>query len=223
MHNLPDEDTRPLAELMSDDEFVRLMDAEYEKYRRPSREKDKREIWRDMARIIDREKFAGDRQRFAYAIAASLVIMLVPALLMSPATKESHRTKGENVVPEVKLVPYVLAGNGELRMFKPDILAGDTLVFKAEVSRVAYVALLLARNDMPPAVKFDGGPQAPGSELLLENGGDTYGYRLEKDDASLRFCAVAAATTAELETSISTATQHWQKLKACFTWTTRRS
>jgi len=188
--------------LLSDDEFVALMDAEYQSMQVSENELEKQQVWQTIDQGVKKTKRADRRTWLSLASAAMIVLMVLPLLLLNTPQQESVRLKGEQApLPALHLSVYSLNNNGELKPLSHTANVGDTLIFKIGATEQLLVGLV-AVNHGQPRVRFVSDKLAAGMEQLLERDGRAYGYIIEADDRELEFCAIAAYGTDQLEVAI---------------------
>jgi len=189
--------------LLSDDDFVALMDAEYQSMQTSENELEKQQIWQSIDQRIQKTKRVSRRTWLSLASAAMIVLAVLPLLLLNTSPQVSIRLKGEQTpLPALHLSVYSFNSNGELKPLSHTANVGDTLVFKIGATEQVVVGLTTAVNQREPLVRFVSDKLAAGMEQLLERDGRAYGYIVEVDDRELEFCAIAAYGTDQLEVAI---------------------
>lgn len=201
--------------LLSDQEFVALMDAEHKKQPHVVTDLEKQAIWNKVDQRIGQR--SGVKMRpiagWLAALAAALVAIPIAMLSLLPS-EHTRRNKGETFTPAVVLNTYLLLPNGETRIIGNGVQPGDTLVLKTGVTEPAVVGLAVSVNRQPFSLRFTSEELAAGMEHLLINGQSTYGYVVEKTDTVLTFCALNLTDGAVSADDASTVQEAVKRLPA---------
>jgi len=189
--------------LLSDDDFVALMEAEYQSIPASENELEKQQIWQSIEQKIQKSQRTHRPIWFSFASAAVIVLAVLPLLWLSTSPSPSVRLKGEQApLPALHLSVYALNNQGELKPLSYTVNAGDTLVFKIGATEPVVVGLAAAVNHSELKVRFVSDKLAAGMEQLLERDDRAYGYIVELDDRELAFCAVGAYRIDQLEVAM---------------------
>lgn len=193
------EETRTKPDpLLNDEEFTALMSAEYAQRGKPVDEVARQRVWQriEASRHVAPRRF---RPAWMGGPAGLAALLIIPFLALQDPQEEMWRTKGTSPGSwDISLTAYSLGTGANLVPVVLPLSPGTTLVFQADLSSPGAIALALARNDAPPAVRFvtemPAGPQQP-----LARESNAYGYTVEPTDQTLRFCAFGAANVEALE------------------------
>jgi len=204
----------PREPLLSDEDFADLMTAEHQRDGAAVDELAKERVWRKL-QVASQSRAAPTimrREWLGAAAAAIGFILLLPLVVMQWPANDELRMKG--TLPgmvDVRLSSYVLSDNGKLTPVPTPARVGTTVVFKVDLSQQAAVALVLARNNESPVVRF-AAELAAGAELPLARDSAAYGYTIETTDASLRFCLLGAENRALLDEQLKKLPAVWSTL-----------
>lgn len=199
--------------LLSDEEFTELMSAEYERQGQPVDQLASHRIWQRLEAAQSTPRSSMSRKWYAVAALISF-FSLTPLLFTQWPQDDIWRPKGVGgAAVETPLSAYVLCADGNLTPLPEKVDAGTTIMFKVDLYRPAIVALALARNGQAPQLRFTTELEA-GSQSVLAHNGVAYGYTIEHDDVSLRFCAQGSESRDGLNKLIKNLTNKWPELAA---------
>lgn len=202
--------------LLSDEDFVKLMDAEFttreNAQSKLSDDLAKRKVWKRIHQHIQFKKWRQRKTLFSVAAAALVVIAILPVMVFVEQ-KPNERTKGVSpVVAAPMLQVFSMDEQGRLHASRGVHNIGSTIVFKVQSENARFVALLMSKNDDPPSLRFTGLVPPTATYHLLQNERNAYGYMFDPDDKKLRFCVLAAANEMALKQALATAKQDWLSL-----------
>lgn len=200
--------------LLSDEEFTELMSAEYERQGQPVDQLASQRIWQRLAAVQSTPRQSSMSRKW-YATAALISFFFVtPLLFVQWPQDDIWRPKGAGgATVETPLSAYVLCADGKTMPLPEKVTVGTTIMFKVDLSRPAIVALALARNGQAPQLRFTTELEA-GSQSVLARNGVAYGYTVEHDDVSLRFCAQGSESRDRLNQLIKNLPNKWPELAA---------
>lgn len=207
--------------LLNNDDFVLLVESEFQNRGRPEDELSKKKVWdrlnsglfSDLSPDILKAKHTRRSARLSLAIAALLVISLAPLLWFIDGREET-RFKGTGTTPYAALHAYSIDNTGVLTATTGSHAQGTTLVFKVDTTQPLVLGLAMMQNSIGPKLAFISEDTAPGNGRILQQDGNTYGYKLEPEDRSIRFCVVAAVTKTALQQQLVSLDQTWRGLPA---------
>lgn len=185
-----------LRNLLSDDEFVALMQAEHDRQRPQYNELEKQRIWNTISQQVAQNRQG--RNWWSYAAVAMLALVVLPVVLLQMPTEDITRSKGASG-PGIVLHAYVLQSDNSLRRVEHSVGLGDTLVFKAGVTEASTAGIVLQENDGERRIRFVSEELAPGMDQLVLRGEKTYGFKVEDYHQRLSVCALAVYDPSELE------------------------
>lgn len=208
-------------DLLSDDEFVALLETEYENVRKSQEpnELEKKKNWQAIeARTLGRKR-SRLKTWLSLASAAVIVLSVLPIFLVTGPEQDMVRLKGEPTLPALRVSAYSLSDSGELKPLSHSVHVGETIVFKLGAIEQLVVGLVAAVNSGDLSVRFVSDKLPAGMEQLLERDGRAYGYVVEEQDNELEFCTVGAYTTDQLESVLQTVRDNKNLLRreACVT------
>lgn len=211
MQPTAEDKTQNNISLISDDEFVLLMEAEYNSSESTTDKEKQQKVWDKLYSLIRKNKLT--RLKVIIPItAAALVLLAVSPLLVVNLDNNVERNKGIGTSLHVNLSSYVIDQDGGIHEVPGTIKSGNTIIFKVDMTQQAVIALSLSKNSGSPNVRFISSITQPGIHRNLQNNGKAYGYMLEPTDSLLRFCAIIAKDKLSLEKQIEFLTQIWQTL-----------
>jgi len=209
-----------LRNIMNDDDYVALFEAEYELQKRPIDEVGKRQIWNNvLARINADEKTHTFnnivfRKWMPTAAVALLIFTVIPLYFFLQSEDSASRMKGLEGTPIVRLSAFSIGNTGQLSASTGELESGNTIVFKYDVSKPVALALLMSRNTKQPEIRYINNSAQPGTGVLLQKNNKTYGYMLEPLDKHVRFCLISAENGSALKKRLNTIGQEWANLAA---------
>lgn len=217
-----DHNPEPSAPLLDDDDFTALMDAEFNAQNIPGDELRKQKIWNRLDSQLPqtsppkKESVKDNPAITSFAVAAVLLIMILPAMLLDRPyddSAERERIKGTPAYTPVLLHAFKMDTAGRLHSSTGAHRVGDTIVFKA-VGHATSAALLLSRNGSPPEIRFIGDIGNNPAMQLLQTSNKVYGYMVEPRDRQLRFCMVPAENKTQLQRKLQHTGQLWNSIPA---------
>lgn len=209
MDNSTDLDKQP--SLLTDEDFLKLMEAEYSQSAEGIDELEKASILRAIRKKLRPERRHYGWQAWVLA-AAGLCLGLWPFLAHYEADS-LLRTKGQALKPNVSL---------EVMVYVPDQVPiaaehpkfGSTLIFKASSPTLTWLALTLQINDQRPELRFRMPKAESGPNILLAGAESAYAYTLDTHQQHLKFCLLAAAELKELDQWIKNLPREWPQTGA---------
>ncbi len=205
-----DDDSQDMK-LLTDADFVELMDAAFEAESRADsqaeNELEKARVWKNISEhvFIEPQKANAKtspktklRSRL-FSTAAMLAILMIPlSFFMQSDYDERIKGDSEFVKIDTHLFAYFMDNNGETIRSTGKGFIGDTLLFKVSLSQSAHVGLIIIRNSEAPELRFVSDDLAAKGETLIQKYNNAYGYLIESGDKELRFCSISGLNRQEL-------------------------
>lgn len=213
--------------LISDEEFVALMDNRYHAQGRPQNDIAKQKLWNTLETNLP-DNTPSRRQPYLYsqisrkvsetitniisvAAAAVLLLSIVP-LFSDNRLFTGERSKGLGDFPLVNISAFVVKDDGELQLASGLENKGTTIVFKVDTPKPTSVVLAMSKAGEPPQVRFRAGVLPSGVGQLLKTDDRVYGYELERGDQNLKICAIASDDEKTLNRRLRLITRVWNNL-----------
>jgi hypothetical protein len=219
------ENQRP-SPLLNDEEFVTIMEHEYQDLGRPQNEIAHKRLWN----ALESDLFSSNPGHepgldsqisrtiseslvniVSVAAAAVLLLSIVP-LFSDNRLYSVDRIKGIGDFPLVNISAFVVKDDGELQAASGQLGRGTTLVFKIDTPKPVAVALAMSKADKPPQVRFRTDIMTSGAGQLLTDDGRVYGYELEVGDRQLKICAIASENEKSLSRRLRLIARVWNSL-----------
>jgi|GEM_PF-4795621 len=179
--------------MLSDHDFVALMEAEHKAQPITTNDVEKQAMWNAVEQRVSKKSTRNLRPWASWLVAAAAALVAIPYLLLQLAPSEQIlRTKGAVSQTPVVLTAYLLQANGQTSILGNSVQSGDTVILKVGATESTRIALALSINQQPFSLRFVSEELAAGMEQLLVNGKKTYGYAVEPTDHALTFCALSS-------------------------------
>jgi hypothetical protein len=218
MNNRPKQDLSD--RLLDDDAFVDLMESEYKAHDGHTNDIKKQQVWRRLVEQIEQSETEQSERRktnrskpnwrgkvaMSLATVALLIIVVIPLL----PTTEFERNKGPATALELKV--FSMKSDGQLQPSPGHHAVGSTIVFKFKTQHKQYTALLLARNEGSPSMRFSKQVTPYADYQLLQKENHAYGYMPDPEDKTLRFCLIGADSKTGLNKILENIESEWVTL-----------
>lgn len=212
--------------LVSDKEFVALIESKYHGEGRPQSDIARQAVWNQLEKQFLGSSLNQDANihspfsttvseaitRIISVAAAAVLLLSVAPLFSDSRLLTSERIKGATDFPLVNITAFAVKNDGELQPVSGSQNQGTTIVFKIDTPKATRVALAMSKADKPPQVRYQAGVLSPGMGRLLKDDGRVYGYELERGDQRLRFCAIASDDEKTLNQRLRLITRVWGSL-----------
>lgn len=198
--------------LVDDDEFVDLIEADFESEGQPEDETSKKRAWSKIEAQVQGKKPAqgrktkvldetGESDKFwqvGLALAACVIISVAIPLLRPVLTPEQG-IKGDDLPVPIELIAYELTPDKELITFNPaDSSPPKTIIPMVETMQPVYVALLTITAEGVPEVVVPPQAFSPGEERGFEvTSNDLFALSWTGTERAV-YCAVAFAEESDL-------------------------
>jgi len=203
----------PEDHLLDDEAFSTLMQAEYTSKVASEQKKqddlEQQKVWQQLSKKIKPK--ANLQYWLPAAAVAMLVIFIFPPLFQNPVD-EIQRIKGDVQVVDVSLQAFILENNSPVAIENNTATPDNTLLFKVQLQAEAHVALIYSVNQKQPEIRFISQQLAPGLQQYIKRDDKTYGYIIEENDQSLRFCTIATTKLEAIESLAGNLSSVWHNL-----------
>ncbi|MFV2057740.1 MAG: hypothetical protein ACC707_14835 [Thiohalomonadales bacterium] len=228
MTNFKDRSMENKQNLLSDDDFISLMEAEFACKTVTNNEISKQKIWNNIQSAIYKRGIF-DLRNPIYSIAATLLLVAIALPLVFLEFKSGikdidigdtgmERTKGiestVNVDLGVDLSVFTLDETGKLIHSNRQHEVGTTLVFKVHSTQNGVATIISAKNGNLRSSEFTFIITKTNSGKLINRKGQVYGYMIEPIDKILQFCIIAATDAKSLNNKLFDLQKTWAGLPA---------
>lgn len=198
-------------DLLSDEEFARLMGAEYSAAGKPVDEVAAGRTWKKIQSRTPTLLRRQPRRRLVGSIAAAMAAVSVATLLWlsrQPGTDDHSRVKGPDAVVPVDLEAFARLSTGELRPLPPGATpVGTQVVFKVRTTRPARVVFAVAEQPAPPRLVTIMKLGAP-EPTLVEKDFLVYAYEVDPQTRA-KFCAIGVTTDEDERLLVTALSDLW--------------
>lgn len=232
MKHSDDKQAKNNLKLLSDSDFVALMDAEYTSQTDANDELAKKRGWNAIQaklirpgkpKVINPELKNSSFPRKnsvnrLYTMAAMLLVaaIILPTVLLDDGSDGSdiERTKGHDTVIDASLQIYTLDNTGKLVRSEKRHKVGTTLLFKVHATPSGLATLVSSRNGKlihnNVVYKLTQGSHGQ----LLSKDEQVYGYMIEPIDKILQFCVIVATDAKTIDIELDNIENIWSRLPA---------
>ncbi|MDH5728879.1 MAG: hypothetical protein OEZ58_07800 [Gammaproteobacteria bacterium] len=201
MSELKNQDAK-LRKLMSEQEFIDLMDAEFQTHTFLQNDVQKQADWKEIEnQLPERHQY---RRWWSYASVAALIVLFVPIVLFQMGENDQSRFKGGEAISNINLYAFALQHDNSLRRLAHTVNVGDTLVLKIGATEKITAAVYVAENAKILDLRFLSEVLSPGMDQLISRQEKAYGFTVEPQHISLEICVLDATEQDQLPQTIST-------------------